>query len=77
MKITNCSNCAYETETEEYEAIGRERREKYNFCFICINTYLSRATTNPRQYGEQASLFKSIGWIANYLLEEIRKEKSK
>lgn len=73
MKITNCSNCAYETETEEYETIGREGKEKHNFCFICINTYLSRATTNLRQYGEQAALFQSIGWIANYLLEEIRK----
>lgn len=77
MKITNCSNCAYETETKEYEIIDRMGKEIYNLCFICANTYLGRATTHSRQYGEQATLFQSIGWIANYLLEEIKKEKSK
>ncbi len=45
------------------------------FCHICASTFLSHCKTYPLLYGEHSSLWSSIGWIANHLQDEIRKQK--
>lgn len=70
---TNCSNCSYFTKVTEFEVLTREGKLKFKFCDICAGTYLSRATTNPEQYSQQNTLFMSLGYIANTILDEIRK----
>lgn len=72
-----CDNCAYPAPLTEYEnndfSGGEFKEVKHWFCDVCASTYLSRATTNLQQYGSQAALFQSLGYIANMVLDEIRK----
>jgi hypothetical protein len=70
-----CENCGYPaSDLTEYDIPNLEvgGKMKHVLCDICANTFLSRATTNLRQYGQQAALFQSLGWIANMLRDEIR-----
>jgi hypothetical protein len=68
-----CDNCGYSAAklNESTGSPGGERGD-FKFCDVCWNTYLSRATLHPRQYGDQAPLFASLGYIANMILGEIR-----
>jgi hypothetical protein len=71
-----CDNCHYPApklnKCTGFAGSGNADAE-YEFCDVCFSTFLSRATTYPQQYGEQAPLFKSLGYIANMILDEIRK----
>jgi len=67
-----CDNCGYQTKLERYEeATWRDKRGVFWFCEICANTHLSKAAQYPAQCSD-VMLYKSIGWIANRLLDEIR-----
>lgn len=65
-----CDNCGYETKTTTFRQLNDE---ELKFCAVCSSTFLSRATTHPRQYGEQGPLFQSLGYIANMILDELGK----
>jgi hypothetical protein len=66
-----CECCQYPTECEEYSdpVAGPSM-----LCEICASTYLSKPFLFPRHYDEDTKLLsQSIGWIANKIIEEIRK----
>lgn len=56
-------NCDYQRSTGE--------RKNFVFCKICSNTMLSLAVKYPSQC-QDPGLYKSIGWIGNYLADLIR-----
>lgn len=66
-----CDNCGYTTKTKLY-AKGNSREEKVRLCAICAKTLLSVAVQFPSQCPD-TKLYKSIGYIANLLLDAIQK----
>lgn len=74
-----CDCCGYPAELEEYRGpiVGDSLvgEGKSMFCDICASTFLSHCITYPRLYGENRYLWRSVGWIANRLLDEIRRVK--
>jgi len=68
-----CDNCGYETKVERYEEPVRSvcKEDVFWLCEVCANTHLSKAIQYPAQCSA-AMLYKSIGWIANRLLDEIK-----
>lgn len=69
-KRGECGNCGYETELFEVRKLGGTDEVNW-FCEVCAGTFLGRATEYPHQLADPL-LYKSIGWIANRLLDEIR-----
>lgn len=66
--IAPCENCEYDTLLVCYWRDGESRW----YCEVCASTSLSRATHRPAMV-EDPELCKSIGWIANRILDEVRK----
>lgn len=66
-----CDNCGYKTKVKPYEH-GVGRQTVYHFCDVCAKTFLSSATAYPNQCPD-VRLHKSVGYIANMILDEIRK----
>jgi len=62
-----CSCCEYYTDVTRYED------EDMLLCDVCAHTFLSRRYKGVSQ-GEEY-LMQSLGYIANMLLDEIRKLK--
>ena len=78
-EVSECYNCGYETETEEYtsdygEAIRHNFPEVIRLCDVCANTHLGNATRYPRVCPD-VKLYTSIAYIANMILDAIRKDK--
>lgn len=75
--VIPCLSCGYETETGEFgDDSPKEIRgtEKIKLCEVCANTPLSSPTIYPILYsGNEGKLFRSLAWIANKLIDEIRK----
>lgn len=73
-----CENCGYPAPLTEQEGLDYTTRPfskvTYKFCEVCANTFLGRATSYP-QYADGAPLFQSLGYIANMILDEIRKSR--
>jgi hypothetical protein len=65
-----CKNCGYITDLATYPKMGGTDEVNW-FCEVCAGTFLGRATEYPHQLADPL-LYKSIGWIANRLLDEIR-----
>ena len=72
-KLDECECCGYKTTLQEYQE-GTPRLS-YWLCEVCANTYLAKAVAYPTQCVD-SGLYKSIAWIANRLLDEIRKGKA-
>lgn len=74
----SCDACGYETEVEEYgphygdvfNRLGRRPR----FCGVCSATFISQTQTNPENL-TIGLFFRSIGWIANAILDRIGRAK--
>lgn len=69
-----CDNCGYPAPLFEFKngpVIPGD--EKHKFCEICSTTFLGRATSHPRLYGEHLYLFSALGYLFNQHLEEARK----
>jgi hypothetical protein len=71
-KRIECDNCGYETQSYLlYEEDGK----KYCFCEICDSTFLSKATKEP-MVASESRLFKSMGWIANKIIDTIKEKEN-
>lgn len=75
-----CDCCHYRAELKSYRGPLRGQNivgelDGSKFCLICASTFLSHCVTYPMLYSMDASLFSSIGWIANYLADLIRSQK--
>jgi hypothetical protein len=68
-EVTECECCGYLAPVDKFYE-GPNRRLMY-LCEVCSSTYLSQAVAYPQQCPDP-TLYKSIGWIANRLLSEIR-----
>ena len=67
--MAECDNCGYDTELDDF-AYGAK---VYSFCEVCASTFLSRATTCSREVEQKdVWLYRSVGYIANMLLDAIR-----
>lgn len=73
-KRDECENCEYETDLHFYRSMGGSE-DGHWYCEVCSSTFLSKATEYPHQVADPL-LFKSIAWIANKILDEIRGGKS-
>lgn len=72
-KTDECDCCGYETVIKPYRSNRDIREERYNwFCDICVETHLSKCVDYPQQCSD-VSLYKSVGHIANMILDEVRK----
>lgn len=71
--VAECECCEYLAPLTEYNNFTPEAEGPFRFCDVCANTFLNRCVTYPRQYGDQQPLWTSIGYIANMILDEIRK----
>jgi hypothetical protein len=69
-----CDCCHYEAADLESYKTGMGEGDK-RLCEFCANTFLSSIVENPAHYETDPALARSIGWIANRLLDEIRKGK--
>lgn len=67
VRIQECDNCGYETETTEYQYPKRA----YWFCGVCAGTHLSKATGFPNLCPDP-QLWKSIAVIGNMIISEIK-----
>ena len=65
-EVITCDCCDYPALVATFTT-GRETAE---FCEVCSSTFLSKAHTYPEQVSD-VSLYKSIGWIANHLKDQI------
>lgn len=74
-----CECCGFRgIPLQPYSSVGTERwlhgnHNDFWFCEICANTSLSDAVQFPRQV--DARLYRSLGWLANRILHEIRQQK--
>lgn len=75
-----CACCQHEeAPVHEYEspldfskpADAEGKRPTELFCEVCASTFLSHCIDYPRLYGEHQHLWRSIGWIANEILQRI------
>ena len=69
IKRGECSNCGYETELVVWDGAGGKDGD---FCALCSQTLLSHATIFPDHVSDP-KLYKSLGYIANMILDEVRK----
>lgn len=53
---------------------GPPTNDTAHLCKVCRSTFIGNAYFWPAQY-ENAEVLRTLGWIANKLLEEIRKGK--
>jgi len=73
-----CECCGFRgIPLKNYRGEGTERWAEGNhddfwFCEVCASTYLAHTVLYPDLYGDRSKLFKSLGWIANRILQEIR-----
>ena len=65
-----CDCCGYPAPLAKFRD-GMPERDFY-FCEVCAVTHIAGAVIYPALH-EQASLEKSVGYIANMILDEIRK----
>lgn len=73
-KIGECPSCGYTTELKLSRSGPPASKTAY-LCEVCRSTLIGNAYFWPVQY-ENVEVLRSMGWIANRLLEEIRKAKS-
>jgi hypothetical protein len=66
-----CDCCAYETGLHFTEQRTGSRLVGAWLCEVCYSTFLSKAVFYPIQVSDTA-LYRSVGYIANMLLDEIR-----
>ncbi len=72
MITGSCDSCGYFTELKVSKSGPPDSREAL-LCAICRNTLIGNAYFYPTQY-EHSTIFKTLGWIANMLRDEIRKK---
>ena len=79
-KRKECDCCGYETGTRAVELHVRTGTgygyKQYELCDICFSTFISNAISSESVDDGQAYILKSLGWIANKILEELGKQKT-
>jgi len=68
--VDECDNCGYETQLTCYRGT-HPATDRHWFCEVCASSYLSHATVYRSQC-QDPRLHRSLGWIANRILDEIR-----
>ena len=69
-EVEECFCCGYAAPLAKFEDRNTTGEPNW-FCEVCGSTFLSLAVTRPVEYRDD-SLYRSIGWIANKILDEIR-----
>lgn len=68
-----CESCGYLAPLGEFKDMtGLEHRKTHYFCEICSSTHISKTVVYPKQFVD-VKLAQSLGWIANRIIDEIRK----
>jgi len=74
--ILTCHNC--DSPVPTMDATGHHHNERLNgevyLCEVCASSMLSTALFYPDQCPDPL-LYQAVGWIANRILEEIKKHK--
>jgi hypothetical protein len=68
-EIACCDCCGYETEVKTYNNPSINSPGEAKLCEICARTYIGNAFFYS--YPEM-NLYRSLGWIGNHILNEIR-----
>ena len=73
-----CECCGYAAPVKKFNEPSARypRGEDVWLCEVCSSTFLSSAVTWPAACPD-VTLYKSLGYIANMLLDEIRKARGK
>lgn len=74
--LRECDSCHYPARLSLFKGMHtdypHEPTKDVHLCEVCASTFISNATVCfPSQHSEH-DLYKSLGWIANKLLDEIR-----
>ena len=68
-----CDCCGYEgVELEAYAGASGQERRGFLLCEVCAHTPVSSAVIYRSQCADPKTL-QSLGWIANKILEEVRR----
>ena len=70
-----CDNCGHgQAKTKAFSVwcAGKPAQAERHYCEVCSTTHLSKATDYPSQCLD-VNLYRAIAWIANELLQEIRR----
>ena len=73
--IDECLGCGYTTEVEPYKSDLPGSGDHIHLCKICANTPIGNSVEYFEQYSNERSTLKTIGYIGNMLLDEIKKIK--
>jgi len=66
-----CESCGYATELWRRK-IFSQRNKVYDLCQICFNTDAHKAFDNPSLYQGQEAMLRSMAYIGNAIISEIR-----
>ena len=74
-KITECTNCNYNTKCQYVEYAGEDDTYfKGWLCDVCLHNYQAESIfTYPSLHLEDGNIIKMITWGINYLEDEIKK----
>lgn len=74
-KMTECSNCNYETKCKHTEYRGQDGNILEGwFCDVCRSNYIAENVfAYPSLHLEDGDIIKMIAWGINYLRDEIKK----
>jgi len=73
-----CDSCDYPAPVHELTAMrqpGQSRGDTLTLCEICAKTQIGVALEFPHYYEGQAETLRALGYVANKILDEIRKLK--
>ena len=77
-KPESCECCDYDTPSLEYYSPRPGQDTGRWLCEICASTDLETIVIHPQIYSADiAAIARSMGWIANRILDEIRKPDTK
>jgi len=76
-EIKQCDCCGYPAPLTEFRTstVSHKRGSTFLRCEICDSTAIGIAFEFPHQYEGQAETLRVIGYVANRILDEIRKLK--
>lgn len=69
-----CDSCGYPAALREYDA-GFRAGKTVMLCEICEKTEIAQAYKTPSQYESEIVSLRTIGYVANRILDEIRKSR--
>ena len=76
-QVIKCDSCGYPAPLSEFtmSTVGLLRGQKAMLCEICAKTAIGQAYEFPHQYEGQDATMRAVGYVANRILDEIRKSR--